>query len=195
MKRLLALLGALAVASAAASAQGTPRPALIILGVPHFDNPARDTANARVPDVLTPARQREIAAIVNRLAAFRPTRVAVEWPAERQNDLDRRYADYSAGRRAASADEREQIGLRLAAQLGLPRVDAVDWNDNPPGADSSYDYPAWASAHGRGPEWRAWVDHLQAEADVRARLMACTPVSAWVRRVNGRDYRRANHGT
>ena len=177
------------------AAAPVPKPGLLIVGVPHFGNPGRDTVNVRVPDVLSPARQREIEAVVARLAAFRPTRVAVEWPADSQAELDQRYADYRAGRRALSANERDQIGLRLAARLGLARVDAVDWSGDPPGRESDYDYPAWAEAHGRGAEWRSWVGRFQAEADASARLMACTPVSAWVRNVNTPAYRLANHRT
>jgi uncharacterized protein DUF5694 len=190
MKRWLALAGGLLIAAAPPQ-----KPALLIVGMPHFGNPGHDTVNIRVPDVLSPARQREVAAIVDRLAAFRPTRVAVEWPADAQAELDRRYADYRAGRRALTANERDQIGLRLAARLGLPRVDAVDWSGDPPGPESAYDYPAWAEAHGRGAEWRAWVGRFQAEADADARLMACTPVSAWLRRVNTISYRLTNHRT
>jgi len=190
MRKWLALAGALLIAAAP-----PPKPALLIVGTVHFGNPGRDTVNTRVPDVLGPARQREVMAIVDRLAAFRPTRVAVEWPADAQAELDQRYADYRAGRRALSANERDQIGLRLAARLGLPRIDAVDWDGDPPGRQSDYDYPAYAEAHGGGAEWRAWVGRFQAEADSDARLMACTPVSAWLRKVNTAAYRLANHRT
>lgn len=191
MKIWLALAGSMLIA--AGQPPEAAKPALLILGTPHFGNPGLDTVNVRVPDVLSPERQREIEAIIERLATFRPTRVAVEWPADEQARLDRRYADYRAGRFQLTANERDQIGLRLAARLGLARVDAVDWSGDAPGQESDYDYPAWAEANGRGPEWRAWVGRFQAEADSSARLMACTPVSAWVRGVNTPAYRLANH--
>ncbi|MDQ8755934.1 DUF5694 domain-containing protein [Sphingosinicella sp. LHD-64] len=194
MKISTALIAGL-LAAVPAAAQTGEKPALLIVGTPHFGNPGRDVVNIRVPDVLSPERQREIEAVVERLAAFRPTRVAVEWPASEQARLDRRYADYRAGHFALTANERDQIGLRLAARLGLPRVDAVDWSENAPGAESDYDYPAWAEAHGRGAAFRTWVSQFQAEADASARLMACTPVSAWVRAVNTSAYRLANHRT
>lgn len=139
--RWIAIAAAILMA-AGAPEEGAARPALLIVGTPHFANPGRDVVNVRIPDVLTPERQREIDAVVEKLAAFRPTRVAVEWPAEKQAKLDQRYADYRAGRYSLSANETDQIGLRLAARLNLPQVDAVDWSDDPPGGWSGYDYPA-----------------------------------------------------
>jgi hypothetical protein len=180
-------VGALIIACCALPAAAEPT--LLIVGTPHFGNPGRDTVNVRVPDVMSPERQREVEAVVARLAAFRPTRVVVEWAADNQAALDQRYADYRAGRFVLTANERDQIGLRLAARLGLARIDAVDWNKEAPGAESAYDYVAWAEAHGRGPQWRALVGRFQEEADATARLMGCTPVSSWLRRVNTAGYR------
>ena len=178
------LLSALALCAVAAPVQAQTRPALLIVGMPHFANPGRDIVNTRIDDVTTPERQREIEAIVERLAAFRPTRVAVEWPVGAQARLDQRYADYRAGRYQLSANETDQIGLRLAARLGLDRVHAVDWGEMPPGTEADYDFPAWAEANGRGEEWRARVQRQQAKADEGARLMACTPISSWLHRMN-----------
>lgn len=184
------LLATAGLASAAPRSRAPAQPQLLILGSPHFGNPGRDMANTHVEDVRTPARQREIEAVVARLASFRPTRVAVEWPADRQDRLNQRYADYRAGRYALAADETDQIGLRLAARLGLDHVDAIDWNQEPPGRDEDYDFPAWAEAHGRADEWQAHQRAIQARVDAEGRLMTCTPISAWFRRFNTLDYRR-----
>jgi hypothetical protein len=183
MKFPTALIAGLLAAQPTAAQTGDP-PALLIVGTPHFGNPGRDIANTRVADVLTPERQREIETVVERLAAFRPTRVAVEWPAEEQARLDQRYADYRAGRHTLTANERDQIGLRLAARLGLPRVDAVDWSEAAPGPEADYDFVAWANAHGRHADWEAYLRENQGMADAEGQLMVCTPVSAWVRRFN-----------
>src|SRR5689334_11826315 len=132
---IAAAAAALTIASPGAASRREPVPSvpeLLIVGSPHLANHFRDMANTRVTDVTVPARQREIDAVIDRLAAFRPTRIAVEWPSTRQDSLDRRYADYRAGRYKLTADEVDQIGLRLAARLNLPRVDAVDWNEEPP---------------------------------------------------------------
>ena len=191
MRFILVLLGMVVAWPSPVAA--TQKPPLLIVGTPHFGNPGRDTVNVRVADVMTPDRQREIEAVVAGLAAFRPTRVAVEWPAEEQARLDQRYADFRAGRFVLTSNERDQIGLRLAARLGLARVDAVDWSGDAPGPASDYDYPAFAEARGRGDEWRTRVSRWQAEADAQTRLMSCTPISAWIRRVNTPEARLANH--
>lgn len=181
---LLALLSAPAIGEVAPE-----RPALLIVGVPHFANPGRDLVNLRIADVTVEERQREIEKVIERLAAFGPTRVAVEWPASRQNELDKRFADYVAGNYALSPNEIDQIGLRLARRLGLKRVDAVDWNDMPPGKEADYDFVAWAEANGRSDDWKARLTRSQADADTEAQLMACTPVSSWIRRLNTPDAR------
>ena len=142
MKRLA--LAALLIASPALA-----QPTLLVVASGHFANPGRDNVNIQIEDVLTPQRQREIQAVVDRLAAFHPTHVAVEYPRGKQAELDKRYADYRAGKYALGRAEREQIGFRLAAKLNLPRVDAVDWNGMPPGDFKNYDFEAWAKTHGQ----------------------------------------------
>src|SRR5688572_30304171 len=100
----LALALALALACSA-HAQGTsPRllldrkpgegPTLLVLGSAHFANPGRDMVNTRVDNVLTEKRQAEIANVVDQLAAFRPTFIAIEWPQASQARLDTVYGDY-----------------------------------------------------------------------------------------------------
>jgi hypothetical protein len=120
------------------------RPTLMVLGSVHLGNPNRDLHDADVDDVLAPERQRQIEAVVDALATWKPTRVAVEWSHKYQAKLDQRYAYYRAGRLKLKADEVDQIGLRLAAELNLPRVDAVDWLDENPGTDADYDWQVGA---------------------------------------------------
>lgn len=161
-----------------------PTPALMIVGMPHLANPAHDIANIKVEDVLSSSRQREIEDLVDRLAAFHPTHVAVEWEPKDQAKLDRRYADYRAGRLKLTRDETDQIGLRLAAKLGLPRVDAVDWLQEAPGKDEDYDFAAWLKAHGRGAEWEAFQSNGQRQADAEGAFQHCHPIADWVRSLN-----------
>jgi hypothetical protein len=65
------------------------RPELLVLGSGHFSNTGRDVINDKVDNVLTSRRQGEIAAVADQLAAFHPTRVAIEWPMKDQKALRR----------------------------------------------------------------------------------------------------------
>lgn len=104
-----------------------PHAELMLLGTFHFNNPGRDRYQQKFPvDMLSPAHQEQIEAVVRELARFRPTRVAVEWPASRQGTLDSLYREYRAGRLPARVSEVYQLGFRLARETGLDRVEAVD---------------------------------------------------------------------
>jgi hypothetical protein len=150
----LPLVGAAAFALVAvpASAQEQSKPALMVLGAAHFehfDTPGRDLVNFDIEDVLSPRRQQEIEAVIVQLVEFHPTRIAIEMSEKNQAVLDQRYQDYREGRYELGRNEAAQLGLRLAARLGHERVYAVDWNDNPPGDEADYDWPAFAEAHGQ----------------------------------------------
>lgn len=90
-------------------------------------NPGRDVHNLHADDVTTPKRQREIAEVVAELAKFNPTVIAVERLATDQDSLlDPKYSDFTPDWLTSKADERVQIAYRLARQLRLPVVYAVD---------------------------------------------------------------------
>jgi hypothetical protein len=102
-------------------------PELLILGVFHFDDPGLDAYKGRFTiNVMLPERQREIEGVVEQLAQYRPTKVAVEVTADRQRWLDSLYKEYVEGRYRLGANEVYQLGFRLARRLGHQRVYAAD---------------------------------------------------------------------
>lgn len=121
----LALALSLFIALPAASQQAPPRAEVLVLGVYHMANPGRDIFNTQADDVLTPKRQAEIAQVIAALKKFNPTKVAVE--ANVFDDrIPKRYADYLAGKYELTRNEIDQLGLRLAKELGHKTVYAVD---------------------------------------------------------------------
>ena len=114
-----------------ASAQGTfskeeaKRAEVLVLGVYHMSNPGHDIFNMQADDVLSPKRQQEIAELAAVLKNFKPTKIAVEADYG-ENVIPRQYADYLAGTRPLSRNEVEQIGFRLAKELGHKTVYPVD---------------------------------------------------------------------
>jgi hypothetical protein len=155
-----------------------PRAQVLLLGTFHFDNPGRDAYKPRHDaNVLSPARQREVGDVVAHLAAFRPTRVAVEWSRERQGALDSLYREYRAGRLPPRAGEVFQLGFRLAAQLGHERVYAVDVERHQALLDAVMPYErdleAADSADVWGPRYRriyAWEDSVKTTRSLREQL-------------------------
>ena len=102
-----------------------PRAEVLVLGVYHMANPGRDIFNMKADDVLAPKRQAEIAELIAVLKKFGPTKVAVEadvW----NEDVAKRYADTLAGKHELSRNETEQVGFRLAKELGHKTVYPVD---------------------------------------------------------------------
>jgi len=130
-------------------AQDAPKPEIMIVAMGHLANPGRDAINIAVDDVMTPSRQAEIAALIEKLAAFKPTHVAIEARSSLQDKVDGLYRDYRAGKHSLGRGEAEQIGARLASRMGLERLHAVDWNDMPPGSADEYDWVAAAKAAGQ----------------------------------------------
>ncbi len=101
-----------------------PTPTLL-LGTFHFDDPGRDVYKPQHRfDVA--ARQTEILEVVERLAAFEPTKVVVEFSALEQNRLDRNYEAFLQGDFELTGNEIYQLGFRLAKRLEHRRVYAAD---------------------------------------------------------------------
>jgi len=111
-------------ASEPALSQQPQRAEVLVLGLYHMANPGHDVFNTQADDVLAPKRQQEIAELVGVLQRFKPTRIAVE--NGNQRALNERYAKYRAGQYELTANEIDQLGLRLAKLLGLDSVYAVD---------------------------------------------------------------------
>lgn len=99
---------------------------LLILGTYHMDNPGLDAVNVEADDVLSPRRQTEIAALNRALAAFRPTRVAVEADRGSRTWPDR-YRAWLAGDRTPGRNEIEQVAMPVARAAGLESIEAIDF--------------------------------------------------------------------
>jgi len=102
-------------------------PQVLLLGVFHFRDAGLDSYKPEFPfDIRAPERQKELEEVVQRLAAWGPTRIAVERRPDQQVRLDSLYARYPTDGLDTLANEIYQIGFRLAKRLGLPGVFAVD---------------------------------------------------------------------
>ncbi len=107
-----------------------PKPELLLLGTFHFRDAGLDGYKPKFSvDILSEKRQREVEDLVERLAAFKPTKIAVEWKKEKdQPFLDSLYGEYLAGRYKLGQNEIYQVCFRLGKKLGHKKLYCVDTN-------------------------------------------------------------------
>ncbi len=149
MKKLVLALIALFVSISVFAQQSTQsKPEILVLGTYHMANPGRDIFNAQADDVLSPKRQQEIAQLTDVLKKFNPTKIAVEAEVGSER-VPKQYSDYLAGKYTLSHNEIDQIGYRLAKELGHKTVYPVDIEgDFPMGRVIN-----WAKANGKGQQF------------------------------------------
>ncbi len=181
---------ALVIVPLAANSQ--EKPALLVVGSAHFANPGRDAINVSVEDVLTDTRQKEIEELVEQLAEFQPTHIAIEISSENQSVVDTRYADHRDGRYELSRNESDQIGLRLAARLGHDRVYAVDWNGTPPGyTEADFDWYSYGQKNGHETVIARVTDPENAKTYMFE--LAEQSIGEWIGQLNHPDALLASH--
>lgn len=189
MLKILALAAALLTPTIAAAQAPSVEPApiqVMIVGTFHFDNPGQDVHNARIDSVLTPDKQRQLEDVAESLARFRPTAVAVERVAtDPATLLDQAFPAFSPAALRTDADERVQIGYRLAHRLGLSRVYAIDEQEGD-GEPTYFPYEAvhnWAQTNSQADALAAMgatIGALVADLERRQRTQDIGQVLAFM---------------
>ena len=110
--------------------QMTQKPTIMILGSGHLANPGMDGINYRMDDVLAPKRQQEIQQLVTQLKAFQPTKIALEVDPRFDAKINANYQGYLEDTYKLKRGEGDQIGFRLAKQIGHSTVYCVDYFRN-----------------------------------------------------------------
>jgi hypothetical protein len=103
-----------------------PKNKIMVLGTYHMANPGLDQFNLEADDVLVPSRQREIEELIETLAKFQPTKIAVESSWNNPRTIDA-YAIYLADEAELTKNETQQIGFRLAKIMGHKSIWPVDF--------------------------------------------------------------------
>lgn len=135
---LRSMIAALAVASAMPAVAAPPPPPVevMVLGTYHFGNPGLDLNNIKADSVLTPERQRQLAAVAKAIAEWHPTRVMVEQQSKAPDLAVGDYPAFSDAMLASDANEIVQIGYRIAHLAGLKTVNGID--EQPKAAEPDY---------------------------------------------------------
>jgi hypothetical protein len=141
---------------------------VMVLGTWHFSNPGLDVVNVQSEDVRTPNRQRELEAVADALAEFRPTKIMVEKVVNTTDLVDSAFPGFTPVVLRERKDERVQIGYRLAHLLGHRRVYGID--EQPSAGEPDY-FPfgkvvEYAQAKGQMAKLQEGL--AQVEADKKA---------------------------
>ena len=108
--------------------QMAKKPTIMILGSTHLANDGLDVYNTKMDDVRTPKRQREIEQLVEQLKEFKPTKIALERDEKMHGaGTQAEYQGYLKGTYELKRNEHDQIGFRLAKQMGHPKLYCVDY--------------------------------------------------------------------
>ncbi len=170
------------------------RPTLLVLGSYHMNNPGRDAFNLTADDVLAPERQTQIRDVVARLGAFHPTQVAIEQNGRLGDAWQRDYRAFRAGTFSLTRDERHQIGFRVAADAGVERITAVDWDWEDGNATGPDPEDPWAYAAARQPQLHRLIEEEgQRQIAEMARVLETGTVRDLLRWLNSPEQEAANH--
>ncbi|WP_126972513.1 DUF5694 domain-containing protein [Gynurincola endophyticus] len=107
------------------------QPTVLLVGTFHFayyNLDAHKTTKDRQVDVMNNERQLQINELIDYIARFKPTKIAVE-AGRNTGYLMRKYDAYKEGSRQLAKDEIEQIGFRLMKRFHLDTIYGT--NDQP----------------------------------------------------------------
>ena len=127
---------------------------IMVIGSWHFKTSGADVINVEGPNVFTPARQKELEDVAERLMAFRPTLVALEQVTDAPDYVIEKYNTYSPEMLSEIPNERVQVGYRLAAAAGLSSVYGID--EQPSEGEPDY-FP-----------FNALMEHIEAIGEMEA---------------------------
>ena len=160
---------------------------VMILGSYHMNNPGQDEANIAADDVLAPKRQAELETVARQLAAFRPTKIAVERVASPPNFVW--SASIDPERLVTARGEVHQIGERLAVLAGVKQLHGID-------APGDFDLSSIRALDQRvtgGTRIRAWDLRLKDFADKMQRKLGELSVGGYLAWLNSPEVINENH--
>jgi hypothetical protein len=165
----------------------------LFIGTYHMDNPGRDVHNTKVDDIQTEKRQNEIKEVARLLERYRPTKIMVESDATTQDTLDARFFRACHESQSLSKNEVQQLGFRIACDLQLPGVIAVDWNELGPIKDEdSIDYMKAVERHHQQQQYQDHFALGEAMAQKDQSILQHGTVRDMLKRINSGEWLRAN---
>lgn len=167
---------------------------VLVMGTFHFNFPGLDehkTSENDKIDVLKEPKKSEVTELIAYLKKFNPTKIVIE----AKSDWNDRYQKYKQGGFRDKRDERYQVAMRLANELGLdsifsadaPTLEAELFEKDSVLTKSLTDKVDWEI---KDP----YLDKLYEWADYRDGLMKNTHLLQFLKNMNQREAHNANFG-
>lgn len=128
------------VGSAIATAEDRPLAQVMLFGVFHFASPGLDVIKTDQIDVMTDENQAYLEALSEGLSTYDPTVVLLEFPPEREPEIQERFRRYVAGNYQLGSNEVYQLGFRIAALSDADTVHGSDETNIPWQAQPLFEY-------------------------------------------------------
>lgn len=100
---------------------------VLVVGTFHMAYPnldAHKTENTNMIDVLKEPKKSEITELVEYIKKFKPTKIAIEtWP---KREPTKKLREYKQGKHRDNRNEDYQLGMRIATDMNLDTIYAVD---------------------------------------------------------------------
>lgn len=108
--------------------QGPQKVKIVLLGTMHFSPSESDMYKSEELAVGGKKRQKEILEVVNKITAFSPDQICIEYPANAQHEADSLYQAYLNGKYSLEDDEIDQLGFRSAEGLKLDHLTCINFS-------------------------------------------------------------------
>lgn len=188
---LLTLLASLCVS--AQEPESAPIAKFLFIGTYHMSNPGRDVHNTKADDVLAAKRQREIAEVVMLIERYHPTKVMIEADTASQAKINQNFLESCKGARPLTGNETEQLGFRIACDMKLNAVYAVDWNELGPIRDEeSVDYRAAVERNHQQKQYEAHLAIGKKEAEKQQLILDRGTILNMLTYLNSQPYLKQN---
>lgn len=108
---------------------------VLLIGTFHYNNPGADVAKTKSFDILKEKPQEELDFIANKIAAFKPSKIFVEWDYDEQPELDSLYQLYQKDKYFTNdslndfyrKNEIFQLAFRAAKKGEVTQIKGIDY--------------------------------------------------------------------
>lgn len=160
-----------------------------VLGTFHFGGSSGDLASMHFKEPFGKQRQAEIRELVTLLAEFKPTKILVEYPVHKAERLQERFQKYLSGEDSLTVNEIDQVGFRLAQQLGHERLYPIDYQLDLPGDD----LVAYCQKHNKMNEFEAFIQGIQDYVEKEDQVLDTMALPDYLARTNTDEFDRESN--